>query len=75
MGSGSAAAAPVSTGLAPGISFGALLAGVLYAVPLLGAAVAQQMYRLAIVNVLLLFLVNLWNAFPKKLATINTSTK
>jgi len=67
----SGSSGPVTTGVAPGLSFGALLAGALYAVPILGAGRALQFYRLAIVNILLLFAANLWNAFPKSFSTLS----
>jgi len=67
---GSTGPTPVTSGIVPTLSLSALLCGLLYAVPLIGAARAQGMYLLSLGNILLMFVVNLWNTFPKKLATL-----
>ena len=67
---GSAANGPATKGLAPIASLGAVLAGAFYTVPVLGAARAMLCYRMSVGFILLLFLANLYNAFPLKMATI-----
>jgi len=66
-----AAGAPVATGAAPMLSVSALVFGLLYMVPVLGPARALGFYKASVGNILMLFVVNLWNAFPKKLATLS----
>ena len=67
---GSAIGGPVTTGIAPTISLSAVVAGFFYVLPVLGAGIAMQCYRLSVLNILLLFTVNLWNTFPKQFATL-----
>jgi len=67
----SAVGAPVTTGAAPMLSVSALVFGLLYMVPVLGPARALGFYKASVGNILMLFAINLWNAFPKKLATLS----
>jgi len=67
-----AGVAPPATGmLQRNFSLLALVAGLLYAIPLLGARRAFQAYSISILNLLLLFVVNLWTRFPKSFATFS----
>ena len=61
-----ASSSPVAVALS-GLSLGC---GFFYMLPLF-PRLAFQAYRLCVANILGLFLVNLWGAFPKKLATLS----
>ena len=67
-----AGSAAPSTGLIPKfVSLCALVFGILYMVPLLGARTAFLCYKLCVVQILTLFVVNLYNKFPLKMATLS----
>jgi tetratricopeptide (TPR) repeat protein len=68
---GTALGAPATAGPAPVLSLCALLTGALYTVPIMGAARALQCYRMSVGNIILLFVVNLFSTFPKRLSTLS----
>jgi len=66
---------PPSTGpVAKMVSLMALGCGVVYAVPIFGAQRAFISYKISVVQILLLFVINLWNRFPKKMATLSDAS-
>lgn len=63
--------APATSPAAKMLSLGALVGGLLYTIPLLGAGRALMAYRMSLAFILALFVSNLWTRFPKKMETLS----
>ena len=62
---------PTTTPVAKVLSLVALLCGLVYAVPVLGAARAFLAYKVACVQIVCLFVSNLYSRFPLKMTTLS----